>query len=752
MKYNFSQKIKMCDEQVEKLANKYLEKAKNNTWVCPICKNGTGGGDGLRLDPKTNKLTCFSEKGSCINQRSKSIVDYVDAVLGYSNVYKTTDYILQNDLGIQLDKEKAKEEITEADKINQAKLDRFVVNANNSDLLKNYFNSRCISSATIIKNGLVGIDEQNKICFVLNRKKGYYKSRSMNPEDREFRYVPNGIKGEDESFYFNFSNAIKNDIIFIVEGETDALSVMECGYSNVISIPGVGFYKHFAKILIDKYGNSNKKLIVIADNDEATQGTTQGATALEEFKTIITSKDNTLRSIYITPAHNDINDCLVLSKEETDDWLKTLIDNFDFIENEQKTQNLSKYSLEKNRDLLREKMLNQVDGLHLKSKELQEFDKNLGGIKPGVSLIPGKPGDGKTTFALQVCHDLAEQGTKVLFISLEMMAEELHPRNLARNTLQNALNGEKHPISGATDYPRWMGHQFTRYASQKDEPFDEILYKKLEDNYFNKLHNNFYLVDDIDLDFAKIIKIIKDFCGIFKDEKKIVFIDYLQFIRLDVETMKIYQTRREQVDYMLYILRQESKRYNIPLFLLSSVSREHYNSPPSLDWGKESGGIEFFGQHVIVITKGTLFEDGKRTFYWNYKKSNDWNKKKADYQKTNPKSYNVTHDKIETELSQWHIVKNRSYRNNTTGFMEHFGGYYLFNELTDNSKIDSWIIESQADYLERQKKNKLNGGARNNNKPEEPKPNGEANKVDTTNLSQEQLLNFMETVTNKGKK
>ena len=47
------------------------------------------------------------------------------------------------------------------------------------------------------------------------------------------------------------------------------------------------------------------------------------------------------------------------------------------------------------------------------------FDKLLGGLQPGLHLLAAEPGQGKTTFALQIAAHVAQSGTPALFVSFE---------------------------------------------------------------------------------------------------------------------------------------------------------------------------------------------------------------------------------------------------------------------------------------------------------------------------------------------
>jgi len=64
-----------------------------------------------------------------------------------------------------------------------------------------------------------------------------------------------------------------------------------------------------------------------------------------------------------------------------------------------------------------------------------KLDEMLGGLQPdAMYVVGGRPGSGKTSFALDLSLHVASQGKRVLFYSLEMSAKRLVCRLLSRMT------------------------------------------------------------------------------------------------------------------------------------------------------------------------------------------------------------------------------------------------------------------------------------------------------------------------------
>src|SRR5699024_3157293 len=55
----------------------------------------------------------------------------------------------------------------------------------------------------------------------------------------------------------------------------------------------------------------------------------------------------------------------------------------------------------------------------------RSLDKLLGGLQKGIHLVAAEPGQGKTTFSLQVARNVVKQGVPVLFVSFEESLDRL---------------------------------------------------------------------------------------------------------------------------------------------------------------------------------------------------------------------------------------------------------------------------------------------------------------------------------------
>jgi len=200
-------------------------------------------------------------------------------------------------------------------------------------------------------------------------------------------------------------------------------------------------------------------------------------------------------------------------------------------------------------------------------KELDDIIQD--GFRAGVYGLSARPGAGKTTFLLALAIAISIQGSKVLFISLEMSKKELSSTLLGWSAGVNRLNILDNSVN-----PDEL-QKIDQALKSNSSILGNII---VDDNYRN--------ITDIE---NRVLEIKK------KYPKTIVFIDYLQQIQ-GVGTQKDERLILKDISYKLKDLATQN---NIPIFIISSISRSFYgnskdkkNMDPLTAW-KESGDIEY---------------------------------------------------------------------------------------------------------------------------------------------------------------
>jgi replicative DNA helicase len=201
------------------------------------------------------------------------------------------------------------------------------------------------------------------------------------------------------------------------------------------------------------------------------------------------------------------------------------------------------------------------------------LDEKLKGLFSGnIITLAGQPGSGKTTLALQIAFNYDS-----LFVSLEMTAAELYSKILSRLCEIPAIKIETNSL--------------------ENYEIDKInkCHFELKDN------KNFHILTAPN-NFNKLCSMIK-----FKVQTynlKMVVIDYLQLCQIpgtDTNT---------KLEYMTQTLKAIAKELNVPIVLLSQLTKDSYknNSIPSLADLRGSGSIAQDSDVVFFL----YYDDDKR--------------------------------------------------------------------------------------------------------------------------------------------
>lgn len=198
-----------------------------------------------------------------------------------------------------------------------------------------------------------------------------------------------------------------------------------------------------------------------------------------------------------------------------------------------------------------------------------------GGLPTGFTIIGAETGLGKTTFTLQLADTIAkEENVKILFFSLELSKYELLSKTLSRiSYLDNEL----------------PNHTPNEFIGNEVEDID---------NYFNKyeeIQDNIFLVDNVK-DIGGIIGNTIAFCKKYANDKVVVVIDYLQYIKCESNNDK------QNIDNITRELKNITSKYNVSIIAISSLSRDG-GKRNDLTSFKESGSIEYTADYVIILKK-----------------------------------------------------------------------------------------------------------------------------------------------------
>ncbi len=217
----------------------------------------------------------------------------------------------------------------------------------------------------------------------------------------------------------------------------------------------------------------------------------------------------------------------------------------------------------------------------------KEFDAITNGLqKSALILLAARPGVGKTSFAMNIAVNVAvEQGKKVAVFALEMSREQLMQRalaSLARVKLEHVLRG----TMSSEEWKRiWTAE------------------KKLA-------QSGIYVDDSSQITPFEIISKCRKLK--MTEGLDLIVIDYLQLMSMG----KARESRTQEVSDLTRILKIAAKELNVPIILLSQLSRavekrdaKNDGHKPVLSDLRDSGSIEQDADIVLFLYNPEKYND-----------------------------------------------------------------------------------------------------------------------------------------------
>lgn len=231
---------------------------------------------------------------------------------------------------------------------------------------------------------------------------------------------------------------------------------------------------------------------------------------------------------------------------------------------------------------------------------IPSIDALLGPMRPSHMIVgAGRPGMGKTATAISYALGAAARGHGVLFISLEMGAEQLAERMAADLCLESRIPYEAIRDRRLTSQQRM---EVCRAQARIAEMPMQIL-------------------DKHGLSIGQVRALVRRWRRRFEargHKLELVIVDYLQLLRADRR-----MDRYEAVTEISKSLKEVAKEHGLAVFALSQLSREvekRSDKRPQLSDLRESGQIEQDADAVIFFLRHEYYlrqeepdrKDGKR--------------------------------------------------------------------------------------------------------------------------------------------
>lgn len=323
----FNKYIPEFKEYLKGCSRDYFQPAKTSGYICPICGSGSGiHGTGITTKDGIH-YTCWA--GCFVHADIIDIVGLKYNINSYIQKIKMASDELHIDFAISenfcidnnvinaksfIDKkvhdtsEKAEEQTDYTEFFNQANKNILKTKYHRGLSLK-ILNRYNIGYCSKWKHPKAPASVSYSPRLIIPTSKYSYLARfagdTRNLTDRQKTYAKSKV---GKTHLFN-ATALDNDKpVFVVEGEIDALSIIDVG-AEAIALGSTGNYKKLLNMLNNKK-YKNKKLLLALDNDDAGQNTT------EKIVMGLSSIGISYRVVDIAGKYKDPNECFNHNKAE----------------------------------------------------------------------------------------------------------------------------------------------------------------------------------------------------------------------------------------------------------------------------------------------------------------------------------------------------------------------------------------------------------------------------------------------------
>ena len=647
-------------EYVESITD-HSRKGNKKAYICPLCSSGTGRNatGAFTITTDGNSWKCFAcDKGG----DTLDLIGYVEGIDDYNSKLTRAGELFNMTIDVPAreyqNKDKTAQNTDTRNSIHTPTSGNYLAfykQANDNIQATNYPEKRGLSKAILdrFKIGYVenwkhpnapeNVTGSPRLIIPVTQTSYLARDTRDNIPDYQKQYAKTKVGGSD---IFN-GRAFIDDLdkpIFIVEGEIDALSIMEVG-GVAVALGSTSNAKKLVGMVRDK--QLERPLILALDNDS------KGRKAQAELEALLQAQKTPYTVAMLTEgAIKDPNEMLIKNREvftaRVEDAIKNARDDKE------------KY-LETSTDNYVQDFLNGIaDSVNTPSIStgFPILDKCLdGGFYEGLYIVGAISSLGKTTLVSQIADQVASRGHDVLIFSLEMARSEIMAKSISRHTVMEVLQTGGDMKNAKTVRGITAGNRYEKYNSTERE-----LIKNAVQTY-SGYAKHIYITEGVgDLGVNQIRATVEKHTR-YTGNTPLVIVDYLQILAPANERA----TDKQNTDKAVMELKRISRDFKTPVIGISSFNRDNYNNAVSMQAFKESGAIEYSSDILIGLQlKGA----GQK-----------------DFDATEAKSKNPR----EIELV---ILKNR---NGKTGDKVPFQFYPMFNYFVENDTPKYIQTESDSD-------------------------------------------------------
>lgn len=590
----------MNRQEATEVAKEYLEsyvesitdhsrKGNKKAYVCPLCGSGTGRNKtgAFTITKDGLKWKCFAcDKGG----DTLDLIGYLEDIDDYSAKVTRAGELFNLDIE---DPAEYQNQDTQTNMHTDTKTETnyidFYKQANKSIQATNYPEKRGLSKAILdrFKIGYVeswrhpdvseNVPTSPRLIIPVTKTSYLARDTRENIPDDQKAYAKAKVGSSD---IFN-GRAFIEDLdkpIFIVEGEIDALSIMEVG-GVAVGLGGTSNTKKLTEILEGK--KLERPLILALDNDSA------GRKAQDELAKLLQDKKIPYITAELTTKDvKDPNDMLVRdrgafearvekaiseTRDDKEKYLETSTDNYiqDFVDG----------------------IADSVNTPCIPTG-FKGIDEALdGGLYEGLYIVGAISSLGKTTLVTQIADQVAKQGQDVLIFSLEMARSELMAKSISRHTVIEVLDTGGDMKNAKTVRGITAGVRYANYNDTEKELIKNAV------TAYSDYAKHIYITEGVgDLGAQQIRETVEKHVQ-YTGNTPLVIIDYLQILAPYNERA----TDKQNTDKAVMELKRISRDFKTPVIGISSFNRDNYKNAVSMQAFKESGAIEYSSDILIGL-------------------------------------------------------------------------------------------------------------------------------------------------------
>jgi len=218
----------------------------------------------------------------------------------------------------------------------------------------------------------------------------------------------------------------------------------------------------------------------------------------------------------------------------------------------------------------------------LSIKSLPELNRAIWGLKPAaLTVIGARTSQGKSAFSLQLAYDLANQNIPVLFLSLEMVAEDLVERLFC-----NLMEVDNYSLKAG----------LMKFDNETQERWRK----------FKQLSSEIPLL--ITSGIGKNYGEVQELIELLDPKPKVIFIDFIQNI-----SARPRETR-ETINEFILQFRNMALKHRFAGVLCSQINRGaagNAGSEPTMYQLKETGALEEFADVCLLLHWENFYDHSK---------------------------------------------------------------------------------------------------------------------------------------------